>query len=130
MASLLQLARPAGRYRWGICALLFAVITVNYIDRQIIGVLKPVIEEDMGWSEVDYGNIVTAFQASYGIGLLVVGRWQQKLGPIRQKLAEAAHLGGLLNVIGLGMQLLARLGQQRRQIEAWRKCARHAEQKA
>ena len=80
MASLLQLARPAGRYRWGICALLFAVITVNYIDRQIIGVLKPVIEEDMGWSEIDYGNIVTAFQASYGIGLLVVGRWLDKVG--------------------------------------------------
>lgn len=69
-----------GRYRWGICALLFFVITINYIDRQIIGVLKPIIEEDMGWSEVDYGNIVTAFQASYGIGLLVVGRLLDRVG--------------------------------------------------
>ena len=73
----------SGRYRWGICALLFFVITVNYIDRQIIGVLKPVIEDEMGWSEVDYGNIVTAFQASYGIGLLVVGRLLDRIGTRR-----------------------------------------------
>ena len=72
--------KPIGRYRWAICALLFTVITINYIDRQIIGVLKPVIEDDLGWSEVDYGNIVTAFQASYGIGLLVVGRWLDRVG--------------------------------------------------
>src|SRR5690349_20293638 len=69
-----------GRYRWGICALLFFVITINYVDRQIIGVLKPIIEDEMGWSEVDYGNIVTAFQASYGIGLLVVGRLLDRFG--------------------------------------------------
>lgn len=69
-----------GRYRWGICALLFFVITINYVDRQIIGVLKPIIEDQMGWSEVDYGNIVTAFQASYGIGLLVVGRLLDRIG--------------------------------------------------
>ena len=73
-------AGAIGRYRWGICALLFFVITINYIDRQIIGVLKPVIEDEMGWSEVDYGNIVTAFQASYGIGLLVVGRLLDRIG--------------------------------------------------
>jgi ACS family hexuronate transporter-like MFS transporter len=69
-----------GRYRWSICALLFCVITINYVDRQVIGVLKPVIAKDMRWSEVDYGNIVTAFQASYGVGLLVVGRWLDRVG--------------------------------------------------
>ena len=58
---------PAGRYRWAICALLFFVITINYIDRQVLGVLKPVIEDDLQWSEVDYGNIVSAFQFSYGV---------------------------------------------------------------
>jgi ACS family hexuronate transporter-like MFS transporter len=71
---------PGGRYRWAICALLFFVITINYVDRQVIGVLKPIIEVEMGWSEVDYGNIVTAFQASYGVGLLVVGRLLDKIG--------------------------------------------------
>ena len=56
--------KAGGNFRWVICALLFFVITINYVDRQVIGVLKPVIEDDLGWSEVDYGNIVTAFQAS------------------------------------------------------------------
>ena len=69
-----------GRYRWAICALLFMVITINYVDRQVLGVLKPVIEDDLGWSEVDYGNIVSAFQFSYGIGLLVVGRILDRVG--------------------------------------------------
>lgn len=81
VASVKQgLQKPLGRYRWGICAILFFVITINYIDRQVIGVLKPIIQQDLGWSEVDYGNIVTAFQASYGIGLLVVGRWLDRVG--------------------------------------------------
>ena len=69
-----------GRYRWAICALLFAVITINYIDRQVLGVLKPVIEDDLGWSEIDYSNIVLAFQASYAVGLLVVGRMLDRIG--------------------------------------------------
>jgi len=80
-----------GRYRWSICALLFCVITINYVDRQVIGVLKPIIEKDMRWSEVDYGNIVTAFQASYGVGLLVVGRWLDKVGTQRNE-AQAREL--------------------------------------
>ncbi|HEY6816258.1 MAG TPA: MFS transporter [Croceibacterium sp.] len=71
---------PAGRYRWAICALLFFVITINYIDRQVLGVLKPVIEDDLGWSEIDYSNIVLAFQASYAVGLLVVGRLLDRVG--------------------------------------------------
>jgi len=74
---------PIGRYRWSICALLFCVITVNYVDRQVIGVLKPIIEKDMRWSEVDYGNIVTAFQASYGVGMILVGRWLDRIGTRR-----------------------------------------------
>jgi ACS family hexuronate transporter-like MFS transporter len=71
---------PGGRYRWSICALLFFVITINYVDRQVLGVLKPLIEQDLGWSEVDYANIVTAFQGSYAIGLLVVGRLLDRVG--------------------------------------------------
>jgi len=69
-----------GRYRWAICALLFAVITINYIDRQVLGVLKPIMEEDLDWSEIDYSRIVLAFQASYAVGLLVVGRLLDKVG--------------------------------------------------
>ena len=86
--------KAGGRYRWAICALLFLVITINYVDRQVLGVLKPIIEEDMGWSEVDYGNIVTAFQASYGIGLLVVGHWLDRVGT-RKGMAIAIALWSL-----------------------------------
>ena len=83
-----------GRYRWAVCALLFFVITINYVDRQVIGVLKPIIEDEMGWSEVDYGNIVTAFQASYGLGLLFVGRWLDRIGT-RNGMAIAIGLWSL-----------------------------------
>jgi MFS transporter, ACS family, hexuronate transporter len=86
--------RAGGRYRWAVCALLFMVITINYVDRQVLGVLKPIIEDEMGWSEVDYGNIVTAFQASYGVGLLVVGRWLDRVGT-RKGMAIAIALWSL-----------------------------------
>ena len=90
-AAILQ---AGGRYRWAICALLFMIITINYVDRQVLGVLKPIIEDEMGWSEVDYGNIVTAFQASYGLGLLVVGRWLDRVGT-RKGIAIAISLWSL-----------------------------------
>jgi len=61
-------------YRWRILSLLFFATTINYIDRQVIGILAPYISEELGWSEVDYGYIVTAFQVAYGIGLVTMGR--------------------------------------------------------
>jgi MFS transporter, ACS family, hexuronate transporter len=69
-----------GNYRWRIVALLFFATTINYIDRQIIGILKPYISGELGWSEADYGFIVTAFQVAYAIGLLTTGRFIDKLG--------------------------------------------------
>ena len=69
-----------GNYRWRILALLFFATTINYIDRQIIGILKPFIAGDLGWSEADYGYIVTAFQLAYAIGLLTTGRILDKYG--------------------------------------------------
>lgn len=63
-----------GHYRWVICALLFAATTLNYMDRQILGLLAPDLQREIGWSETDYAHIVTAFQAAYAIGLAVVGR--------------------------------------------------------
>jgi ACS family hexuronate transporter-like MFS transporter len=69
-----------GRFRWRICALLFAATTLNYLDRQVLGVLAPDLTRLFGWSEIDYGNIVTAFQAAYAIGLLCAGAIIDKLG--------------------------------------------------
>jgi MFS transporter, ACS family, hexuronate transporter len=66
--------------RWVICALLFFATTVNYIDRQVIGLLKPTLTEEFNWSERDYANIVFAFQAAYAIGLVSVGRLIDRIG--------------------------------------------------
>src|SRR3546814_9291410 len=56
-------AERVGRYRWLICGLLFAATAINYVDRQMIGILKPTLQADLGWSETDYANIVLWFQA-------------------------------------------------------------------
>lgn len=69
-----------GNFRWRIIALLFFATTINYIDRQVIGILKPYIAEDLGWTEAGYGYIVSAFQAAYAIGLLLTGRFLDKFG--------------------------------------------------
>lgn len=66
--------------RWTVVALVFFATTVNYIDRQVIGLLKPYIQDDLGWTEADYGYIVTAFQVAYGIGMILGGRMLDRLG--------------------------------------------------
>ncbi|WP_296679431.1 MFS transporter [Novosphingobium sp.] len=71
----------AGRIRWTIVALLFVATTINYIDRTMLGLLKPDLAKEMRWSEDDYGTIVTAFQAAYAIGFLVFGRIIDRFGP-------------------------------------------------
>lgn len=69
-----------GRYRWVICALLFFATTINYVDRQVIGILARDLQNIIGWSEVEYGNIVAAFNAAYALGLLVSGRLIDRFG--------------------------------------------------
>jgi ACS family hexuronate transporter-like MFS transporter len=70
-----------GRYRWMIVALLFVATTVNYIDRTMLGLLKPQLSSELGWSENDYGNIVMAFQLAYASGFLVMGWLIDRFGP-------------------------------------------------
>lgn len=69
-----------GSYRWVVVALLFFATTINYLDRQIIGLLKPTLETQLHWTEIDYKNIVKAFTASYAIGLLIFGSFIDKIG--------------------------------------------------
>src|SRR6476661_7494923 len=69
-----------GRFRWTICGLLFLAATINYVDRQVIGILKPTLQTEFGWSEIDYSDIVFAFQFAYAIGLLVSGRLMDRFG--------------------------------------------------
>ncbi|MBN8785950.1 MAG: MFS transporter [Terrimonas sp.] len=76
-------SKGVGNYRWYICALLFFATTVNYLDRQVLSLLKPELEEEFGWSNTDYANIAAAFQFTYAIGLLFAGRIIDKLGTKR-----------------------------------------------
>ena len=73
-------ANRIGGRRWLICGLLFFATTVNYMDRQVIGLLKPTLQLQFGWTEVGYSNIVLAFQFAYGAGLLFIGKLIDRLG--------------------------------------------------
>jgi ACS family hexuronate transporter-like MFS transporter len=69
-----------GRYRWVICALLFFATTINYVDRQVLGILSKDLQAALGWNELQYGNIVAAFNAAYALGLLGAGRFMDRFG--------------------------------------------------
>jgi ACS family hexuronate transporter-like MFS transporter len=69
-----------GRVRWTVCAMLFVATSINYMDRQVIAILKPTLEHSIGLTEINYGYIVDAFQIAYAIGLLVAGRLIDRLG--------------------------------------------------
>jgi len=69
-----------GRYRWTICSLVFYATTINYLDRQVISLLKPTLEKEFNWSESDYSNIVVAFQFAYALGMVGAGRIIDKIG--------------------------------------------------
>ena len=98
-------AAPAGStrrgfgFRWTILALLFFATTINYVDRQVLGILAPTLTRELNWSESDYGAIVSWFSIAYGIGLLVMGRLMDRIGVRRGytfaisawSLAAAAH---------------------------------------
>ena len=107
-----------GHQRWVICALLFFAATINYVDRQVIGLLKPTLQAQFGWSEIDYADIVFAFQLAYAVGLLMAGRLIDRLGArvgfavaiVVWSLAAMAHAeaeafggfaGAVLAVVGL-----------------------------
>jgi ACS family hexuronate transporter-like MFS transporter len=69
-----------GHFRWVICTLLLFGVTKNYMDRQILGVLKTTLQHSLGWNEIDYSNLVFAFQAAYAAGMVLMGRLVDRLG--------------------------------------------------
>ena len=78
--------RPA--YRWTICALLFVVTTINYVDRQVLGILAPTLQRELHWSESQYGDVVSWFSLVYAFGFLIAGRWLDRVG-VRRGFATA-----------------------------------------
>ncbi|MGV3519005.1 MFS transporter [Luteitalea sp.] len=93
--------------RWTVVVLLFFAVTINYVDRAVIGVLKPLLDEALGWDQKDYGWMVTAFQAAYAVGYAVSGRLLDRFG-IRLGFSVAVALwsvaamahGAMTSVVG------------------------------
>ena len=71
---------PQTRYRWVICGLLFFATTINYVDRQILSLLKPILDDQLHWTNTQFGEINSAFQAAYGISLFFFGWFIDKFG--------------------------------------------------
>jgi ACS family hexuronate transporter-like MFS transporter len=83
-------ARPPGGFRWVICALLFAACLINYMDRQVLGLLKGELSAALHWSERDYGLITICFQASYALGQILTGPVIELVG------IKSAYAGSIL----------------------------------
>ncbi len=112
-----QFGASLDRYRWLICALIFFATTINYIDRQILSLLKPILDDQLKWSNEQFGYINSAFQGAYGIGLLGFGWFVDRCGTkigyavsiVAWSLSAIAHaavgsVGGFINVrIALGL---------------------------
>ena len=71
---------PTTKYRWVVCGLLFFATTINYIDRQILSLLKPILDEQLGWTSTQFGAINAAFQAAYGVSLFFFGWFIDRYG--------------------------------------------------
>lgn len=67
-------------HRWAVCGLLFFATTINYIDRQILSLLKPILDDQLHWTNVEFGMVNSAFQGAYGVSLLVFGWLIDKYG--------------------------------------------------
>ncbi len=92
---------PVTRYRWVICALLFAATTVNYVDRNSLSVLKTILERQLDWSEADYGWIQFAFTAAYATFPTLLGRAIDRYG-VKVGLAAALIMWSSMS-IALGL---------------------------
>ncbi|MDB6110164.1 MAG: major facilitator superfamily protein, partial [Pedosphaera sp.] len=70
----------ATNYRWLICTLLFFATTINYIDRQILSLVKPILDRELGWTNEQFGLVNSAFQGAYAVGLLGFGWFIDRFG--------------------------------------------------
>jgi MFS transporter, ACS family, aldohexuronate transporter len=108
-----------GRYRWVICAMLFAATAINYIDRQMIGVLKPLLQHELNWTETSFANVVFWFQAAYAVGYLGFGRLIDRIGArlgyvLAMVIWSAAHVAhALVTTVGgfIAVRVLLGLGE-------------------
>jgi MFS transporter, ACS family, hexuronate transporter len=95
-----------GRYRWIVCALLFFATTINYMDRQILSLLKPILDNQMGWTNEQFGAINSAFQGAYAVGGLLFGWLVDRIG---SKLGYTISITGW-SFAALGHALVSSVG--------------------
>jgi len=107
MNNLSRISEKVGKYRWTICALLFFATTVNYLDRQVLSLLKPSLEMEFNWSDTDYANILMVFQLVYAISMLFAGRIVDWLG------TKAGYAWALIVLVGRRGPARARQGNRR-----------------
>lgn len=84
-------ATTTGRYRWVVCGLLFFATTVNYMDRQILSLLKPILDNQLHWTNEQFGAVNSAFQGAYAVGGLIFGYLVDRLGT---KVGYAVSIAG------------------------------------
>jgi ACS family hexuronate transporter-like MFS transporter len=102
----------SGHWRWIICGLLFFATTFNYIDRQVIGLLKPTLQRELHWTELDYAHIILLFQFAYAIGYLVMGPMIDRLGT-RKGYTISALIWSVAAMAHAGVQTVAGFGAAR-----------------
>src|SRR6059058_3795786 len=104
--------RQVPRVRWTVVALLFAETTVNYMDRQVLGILAPTLTRELGWRETDYAAIVSWFSVAYGVGLLGMGRVMDRIG-VRLGLSLAVGVWSLASMAHALVRSVAGFGVAR-----------------
>src|SRR5512141_1551854 len=80
MTEAIKVPKLESNYRWVICALLFFATTINYIDRQILALIKPILDDQLRWTNEQYGDVQAAFQGAYAVGLLGFGWFIDRYG--------------------------------------------------
>jgi MFS transporter, ACS family, hexuronate transporter len=106
MTEAIKIPKLESNYRWVVCALLFFATTINYIDRQILSLIKPILDEQLQWSNEEFGMVNSAFQGAYGIGLLIFGWFIDKYGT---KIGYAVSIAAW-SVAAIGHSLVATVG--------------------
>lgn len=91
MQNTLQATSGVGNYRWTVCAMLFLATTINYIDRQILSLIKPILDDELGWTNEQFGLVNSFFQGTYGFGLLFFGWFVDRYG---------AKIGYTVSIVG------------------------------
>ena len=105
MSTLNKINEKVSNYRWSICALLFFATTVNYLDRQVLSLLQPLLSDEFGWTNSDYANITAVFQFIYAISMLFAGRFIDWIGT-RKGYAWAIILwsiGAVIHAFAIGI---------------------------